>query len=73
MGVVAHPQGSLAHSTLFPVGFEGSLAMGLGGEGIEMGAHLWTEGERVSGHECSGARPGGSPSFPGRPPTSILE
>lgn len=58
VGVVAHPQGPLAHGTLFPVGFEGSLAIGLSGEGREMGAHLWTEGEPVSGRECSGAPPG---------------
>ena len=58
MGVVAHPQGPLAHGTLFPVGFEGSLAIGLGGEGCEMGAHLQTEGEPVSGLECSRAPPG---------------
>lgn len=44
MGVVAHPQGPLAHSTLLPVGFECSLAISLRGEGIEVGAHLWTEG-----------------------------
>lgn len=44
MGVVAHPQGALAHSTLFAVGFESSPAVSLGGEGVEMGSHLWMEG-----------------------------
>lgn len=65
VGVVAHPQGPLAYSALFPVGFEGSLAIGLGGEGRKMGAHLRTEGELVSGHECSGA--------PGMPLPSIFD
>lgn len=44
VGVVPHPQGPLAHSTLLPVGFECSLAISLRGEGVEVGAHLWTEG-----------------------------
>ena len=61
VGVVAHPQGPLAYGALFPVGFEGSLAIGLSGEGREMGPHLQTEGEAVSEHECSGA-PGDAPS-----------
>ena len=49
MGVVAHPQGSLAHRMLLLVGFECSLAISLGGEGIEMGTHLWIEGSRSVG------------------------
>lgn len=70
VGVVAHAQGPLAHGTLFAMGFEGSLAVRLGGEGIEVGAHLWGEGERgrgVSRPEGSGA-PLSSPSLPGLPP-----
>lgn len=56
VGVVAHPQGPLAHSTLFPVSFERSLAIVLGGEGIQMGAHLWTEGKsRSVGMSAPGA------------------
>lgn len=43
MGVVAHPQGALAHSILFLVGFEGSLAISLSRERSKMGSHLWTE------------------------------
>lgn len=41
MGVVAHPQGPLAHGPLLPVGFQSVLAIGLGGEGVQVGAHLW--------------------------------
>lgn len=44
VGVVAHAQGPLAHGTLFAVGSESSLAVSLGGEGVEMGSHLWTGG-----------------------------
>lgn len=54
MGVVAHPQGPPAHGTLLPEGFESSLAIGLGGEGIEVRAHLWMEGERSAGAEAWG-------------------
>lgn len=58
VGVGAHPQGPLAHGTLFPVGFECSLAISLGGEGIEMGAHLWTEDRsRSAGRRALGACP----------------
>lgn len=32
VGVVAHPQGALAHGILFPVGLKSSLAIGLSGE-----------------------------------------
>lgn len=40
MRVVAHAKGALAHCILFPVGFESSLAVGLGGECSKSGAHL---------------------------------
>lgn len=44
VSVAAHPQGPLAHRTLFLVGSDCSLAISLGGEGVKMGAHLWLEG-----------------------------
>lgn len=67
VGVVARPQGALAHGALFPVGSECSLPIGLRGEGVEMGTHLWTEGRVVNGVSGLGARPGRSP-----PPASPL-
>lgn len=60
MGVVAHPQGSLAHGILFPLGFERSLAVGLAGEGVELRAHLRMEGR--AGQRAQ--RLGGSPRAP---------
>lgn len=44
VGVVAHPQGPLAHGPLLPVGFQSILTIGLGGKGVEVGAHLWMGG-----------------------------
>lgn len=44
MRVVAQTQGPLAHCVFFPVGFECSLAVSLGGERIKMGSHLQAEG-----------------------------
>lgn len=65
VGVVARPQGALAHGTLFPVGSERSLPIGLRGEGVEMGTHLWTEGGVVSGMGAWGLVPGfPAPSSP---------
>lgn len=45
VGIVAHPQGALAHGIFFPLGLKSSLAIGLRGECSKMGTHLWTEGE----------------------------
>lgn len=42
VGVVAHPQGALAYSVLFLVGFESSLAISLSRERSKMGSRLWT-------------------------------
>lgn len=44
VGVVAHPQGPLAHRVFFLVGFDCSLTVRLGEESIKMGGHLWLEG-----------------------------
>lgn len=68
VGVVAHAQGPLAHGTLFAMGFEGSLAVRLGGEGIEVGAHLWGEGERA----CGGGGRSVGPSAQGLPSAPLL-
>lgn len=45
VGIVAHPQGALAHGIFFPAGLKSSLAIGLRGECSKMGTHLWTEGK----------------------------
>lgn len=46
--VVAHPQAPQAHSAFLPMSFQGPLAGGFCGEGVQMGAHLWAEREPVS-------------------------
>lgn len=56
MGVVAHPQGPLAHRVLVLVGSQCPLAIGLRGEGAEVGTHLWTgEGRSVGSQLLPGA------------------
>lgn len=65
VGVVAHPQGPLAHGILFALGFESSLAIGLGGEGIEVRAHLRMEGRWSAGLEAGGRAPCSPPCCPG--------
>lgn len=72
MGIVAHPQGALAHGVFFPVGLKSSLAIGLRGECSKMGTHLWTEGKdrRL---RLSHLRPSWSPPTPSLNPRAIME
>lgn len=64
VGVVAHPQGPLAHGMLLLVGSECSLAISLSGEGIEMGTHLWMGESRSVGTQLLPMLP----FSPGPPP-----